>query len=149
MYIVYYCVAIFASLVSVFVFNDKINVSHESVLPIILFVLSIFQAIYFHNHRTKKDFNINNDSELTESEWAALAQYIRNSYILSIPLYIPFILFFSIWIKLLTIIIFLFAFSGGAMFWRIRHSKQLTERLEAEDKELAEQIKKEEMGRIK
>ena len=35
------------------------------------------------------------------------------------------------------------------MFWRIRHSKQLSVRLAAEDKELAEQMKKEEMGRIK
>ena len=146
-FVVYYCVTILMSVLSAFVFKNSIDIS-SSLLPVALIVLSIVQAMYFHSHRRKKDFNINNDSVLTEEEWAVVSIYTRNSFILSIPLYIPFVLFFSLWIKLFTIIIYLLAFSGGAVFWRIRYKRQLMLRLKAEDKELADQIKKEEMGKF-
>ena len=84
---------------------------------------------------------------MTEDEWAVLSVYLRNSYIISIPLYIPFILYFSIWVKILSAFIYLIALGAGPFFWRIRNRDKLIQRLNDEDKELAEQLKKEESGK--
>lgn len=146
-FVVYYFIATIASMISAFIFSDQINVTYESILPLVMIGFSVFQAVYFHNHREKKDFNINNDSPLTEDEWAVLSVYLRNSYIISIPLYIPFILYFSIWVKILSAFIYLIALGAGPFFWRIRNRDKLIQRLNDEDKELAEQLKKEESGK--
>lgn len=51
------------------VFRDDIIISVSSIVPVFLMLLSIIQAGYFHNHRSKKDFNINNDVPINEEEW--------------------------------------------------------------------------------
>ena len=112
-FIIYYFTTMMLNMVCYFTFNEHLHISYESLLPLVLGGLSVFQSVYFHTHRMKKDFNINNDSELTEDEWAVLAVYIRNSYMLSIPLYIPFILFFSAWVKIFSVLIYLFSLGAG------------------------------------
>lgn len=145
----YYIITIIANIIVSVVFYDRTNFSVVSVSPILLMILSISQAAYFNNHRRKKDFNINNDSPLTEEEWAQAAIYIRNSYMIAVPLFIPFILFFSMWIKLLSLLLYFAGVVGGMLYYRIRNKDTVKERYAKEDSDLKEQMKKEELGKWK
>ncbi len=125
-------------------------ISASSVLPLFLLGWSAFQAAYFHKHRAKSDFNINNDADLTEEEWNILSVYMRNSYIISAVLYVPFIFLFITLIKVIaSIVIFAVAFTGAPIYFRIKHGKEYQSRYKREAEELKKQKKKEELGRWK
>ena len=112
--------------------------------------LSIFQSFYFNNHRTKKDFNINNDSLLTEEEWGEMALCMRNTYLLCVPLFVPFIIFFPVLVKLIvSFVLFFVGFAGGSVYYRLHHSEQINNRLMKETEELEIQKKNEELGKWK
>ncbi len=145
----YYFILIFLYTGFTVVFHNYINISVVSIIPLILMILSIFQAAYFHNHRSKKDFNINNDTPLTEEEWEKVAVYMRNSYIIVIPLFVPFILFFSLWVKITSIMLYFIGFSGGMLCYRLRYHKEINRRMSDEMTELIEQEKREELGKWK
>jgi len=131
------------------VFHDSIIISVTSIVPVILILLSIIQAGYFHNHRSKKDFNINNDAPIKDEEWEKAAEYMRNSYMIIIPLFVPFILFFSTWGKVVSLILYFIGFSAGIIYYRIRNYKVINQRMNDEKSELKEQIKREELGKYK
>ena len=145
----YYIILVTVYAVSSVVFRSYINITSASLLPMFLLILSVFQAVYFHNHRGKNDFNINNDSPLTEKDWENISVNNRNSYMIVIPLFIPFVLYFSIWIKLLSIILYLFGFAGGMFYYRIRHREIISNRFVEEESEFKKQREKEELGKWK
>lgn len=146
--IIYYIVAILANVICVAVFSGKIGITEVSALPAFLLCLSAFQGYYFRNHRKKKDFNINNDSELNESEWGVLSVYMSRSYLISLPLYVPFIFFGGTLVKLCSAVVFFAAFAGGAAVYKFKYKNEIAARIESEEAELSEQEKKEELGNI-
>lgn len=131
------------------VFRNYVFLSVTSAVPLILMLLSIIQAGYFHGHRSKIDFNINNDTPIKEVEWEKAAEYMRNSYLIVIPLFVPFILFFSTWVKMASLILYFIGFSGGMVYYRVRNNKAIKRIMNDEVNELKEQMKKEELGRWK
>ncbi|MBE6705913.1 MAG: hypothetical protein E7583_11670 [Ruminococcaceae bacterium] len=145
----YYIILIILCTAFSIVFCDHINITMASLLPLFLMMLSVFQSVYFHNHREKKDFNINNDSPLTEKEWEKVAVYMRNSYMIVTPLFVPFVMFFTSWAKAISIILYLIGFVGGMLYYRLRYHKEIKRRVSDEMTELKEQKKKEELGKWK
>ena len=148
-WVIYYIVALGLNLVGVMVFHDRLNLVFNSVIPLFMIGLSIFQVGYFSRHPHKKDFNTNNNSDLTEREWARMTSYMISSYLIFIPLMLPFVWFFSTGVKLLSILVFLLAFTGGMIWYRLRHGKEYRARFDQENKELEEQRKREELGKWK
>lgn len=148
-WVIYYIVTLGLNLVGVMAFHDRLNLVFNSVIPLFMIGLSVFQIGYFSKHPNKKDFNSNNDSDLTEGEWARMTSYMISSYLIFIPLMLPFVWFFSAGVKLLSILVFLLAFTGGMLWYRLRHGKEYHARFTKENKELEEQQKREELGRWK
>lgn len=145
----YYFIMVIIYAVLSIVFTNRIIITAASLLPMFLMILSICQAVYFNNNRGKKDFNIINDSPVTEQEWGKVSVYKRNSYIIVAPLFLVFVLFFSTWIKLLSIILYLFGFAGGMLYYRIQHRDVISNRFAEEESELKKQQELEELGRWK
>ena len=149
MLVIYYSVAFFINAVCAFVFRQNINITIAAVCPLFLMILSLFQGFYFNNNRSKGDFNTSSSADLTEDEWSILSVYMSYSYFIAVPVLIPFALFFGTPIKVLSIFVYLLAFSAGHICYRIKHSKEYTSRMKLESDELKEQLKKEELGKIK
>lgn len=145
----YYFIMVIIYAVLSIVFTNRIIITAASLLPMFLMILSICQAVYFNNNRGKKDFNIINDSPVNEQEWGKVSVYMRNSYIIVAPLFLVFVLFFSTWIKLLSIILYLFGFAGGMLYYRIQHRDVISNRFAEEESELKKQQELEELGRWK
>ena len=148
-WVIYYIVTLGLNLVGVIVFHETLNFAFNSVIPLFMIGISIFQIGYFSRHPHKKDFNTNNNSDLTEKEWENMTSYMIASYLIFIPFMLPFVWFFSSWGKLLSILVFLLAFTGGMVYYRLRHGKEYRSRFDKEDKELEEQKKREELGKWK
>ena len=117
---IYCLVLLAANIISIFFFHENIHISALSIVPMALIGVSVFQAVYFHNYRTKKDFNTNNNSPLTEREWADMTLYLRNSLIICIPLFIPLIVFFDWYIKIISLPLYFVGFSGGSIYYKIK-----------------------------
>ena len=147
--IFYYIILLAINIVAIVVFRNNVNITAISILPVVLLVLSIFQAIYLHNNRRKKDFNTNNNSPLTEKEWECMTVYMRNAFIICIPLYLPFIFFFDWWTKIISLLIYFIGFTGGTIYYRIKHGNELKARFSKEDEEIKKQKENEELGKWK
>ena len=148
-WVIYYIVTLGLNLVGVIVFHENLNLVFNSVIPLFMIGLSIFQIAYFSKHPNKKDFNTHNDSDLTEGEWEKMTSYMIASYLIFIPWMLPFVWFFSAGVKLISILVFLLAFTGGMIWYRLRHRKEYEARFAKENKELEEQRKREELGQWK
>ena len=148
-WIIYYVVSVI-SVTILAVYNvTQLCINSASIIPIFLIGLSVFQALYFYNNRSKSDFSSGNNSPLSETEWEILSVYMSFSYVFFIPLLLPFVIFFQTPIKALSLIIYGLAFVGGNICFRIKHGKEIKARLEHEKQELDEQKKKEELGIIR
>lgn len=145
----YYLISAMVNVLLLVRFRDRINLTELSIAPIALILLTLFQALYFHQHRKKREFNSNNDSDLTEEEWETLIVYVRNAELICLPLYLPFVFFFSSWVKLLSFLLFTVSFIAGPVYYRIKHKTALNERYAKEDRELEEQKKRESLGKWK
>lgn len=146
---VYYIVMLTLNVLSLILFHKSIHMAYLSLIPLCLLVNSIFQA-YYHANRQAQEPNTTYSakSNLTVLEWEQVSRYTIHSHLIFIPLYLPFVFFFS-WGKLLSFVLFVAAFLGGSIRFRIRHGKEMQERYRQEKRELNEQQKKEEMGRWK
>lgn len=134
---------------SLILFRKLIHVEYLSLMPLCLFGNSIFQA-YYHANRKAQEPNTTYSakSKLTDLEWEQVTRYTVYSHLIAIPLYWPFVFFFS-WGKLLSLVVFVASFLGGSICFRLRHGKEWKERCALENNELSEQQKKEEMGQWK
>jgi len=146
----YTAVTALLSVAAAILLPDRLRVNAGSLLPLVLMFLSAAQAYYFHRHRKRTDFNSSGGaSPLTEEEWGHLSLYVSRSFSMVIPLYLPFILFFPLWGKVMSLILYLAAFAGGNILFRIRHGRVIRERLRREEEEIRRQISREELGRWK
>ena len=146
---IYYIVTLALNAASLLLFHEHINISAVSAMPILLLADSIFQAAYYHNHKNKELNTAHSvDTNITDEDWAQVTVYIVYSNLLAIPLFLPFIWFFS-WGKLLSFVLFLAAFAGGGIWYRVKHGNELHERHRKESKELEEQRKREELGKFR
>ena len=149
-YVVYYAITVVLNILILIFFRAHINLTGASAVPLFLLGLSIFQSAYFKKNRGKYDFNTNNTTDLSDSEWETLSIYMSRSYLVCIPLFLPTVFFFSTLLKtVLSVLVFLIAFTAGAIFFRWRYSKSFQERMKQESNELEEQKKKESLGKFK
>jgi len=146
---IYYISVVSFELLFLFLLRNCVNIGYVSVLPLFLMALSAYQAYYFKRNRRKTDFNINNDADLTDEEWGKLSIYMSYFFSYSVPLHIPFVIFFNDYVKLLSLPIYLISFSGGALLFRIKHHKEYNTRRSSEARELEDQIRREELGKWK
>ena len=131
--------------------KNNININAGSVAPLFLLLLSAFMGAYYYTNRHKEDFSTNYYGiGFTEDEWERVSLYTCRFNIAALPLYIPFIFFFSIAVKtIVPTLIFIIAMMGGVILCRIKYRKELRCRFEAEKRELEEQKNLEESGKWK
>lgn len=148
-WILYYITVLVLHFTGLIFFGNSIHMSYLSLVPLCLLGNSVFQAYYYAQHKAS-DFKTtySAQSNITDREWAQITRYTVYSHLIAIPLYLPFIFFFS-WGKLLSLGLFVASFLGGSVWFRIRHGKDLQGRYDRERNELYEQRKKEEMGQWK
>ncbi len=147
-YVFYYLVTATVNIIIAVVFRNHIILSEFSFVPAFLLLLSVFEAVYFYNSRERSDYDYNYSLEsyrLTNEEWTVFTKYMMNGFSLSIPLYIPFIIFFN-WLKLISVLIFLFCFVLSSAAYKLRFRKQLQAHKLKEKSELERQKAKEEWG---
>ena len=147
-YFIYYVVTTTINIIIASVLKSYIILSKLSFVPVFLLLLSIFEAIYFHNNSEKTDSDTNyslNSYRLQKKEWTTFSEYMMIGFLLSIPLYIPFVIFFD-WLKLLSILIFLLSFILSSAIFKLRFRKQLNANKLKEKEELKSQKAKEELG---
>lgn len=148
--IIYYIIVLLLNLVLLTAFTEQINLSGAGTI-VTMIVIMIFLAYYYNQNR--EEYNFNNTAysfDLTEKEQLSITKCTFISYKIYIPLCIPLIFFFSIWVKVAIVIaIYLLAFATGAIIFRIKSGKAVKERIKNENNELEEQIKKESEGKIK
>ena len=146
---VYYIALIILNILSLLFFRNSIHMSYLSLIPLCLLGNSMFQAYYYAHHKAQEpNTAYSTESNLTDREWRQISRYSVSSHLIAIPLYFPFVFFFS-WGKLLSFVLFVTALLGGSIWFRVRHSKELQERYDQEKNELWEQERKEEMGQWK
>lgn len=148
-WVVYYLITVIATIIIAISNTDIINISIYSVIPLILIAISAFQAFYHYNNRSKIDFNSGNNSPLLEKEWNILSVYMSFSFVFFIPLMFPFVVFFPTPAKALSLILYFLAFISGNIYFRLKYGNAIKSRLDDENKSLTEQLKKEEMGKLK
>ena len=83
--VLYYTITLALNIACVIVFRKQINVTAASVMPVGMLAASLFMSLYFNENRSKSNFNIYNDSDLTEEEMEHVAVCIRDGFVLSPP----------------------------------------------------------------
>ena len=146
--IIYYSTAIMLNIISIFLLHHRIQITATSMIPALLSLLSVFLAFYYAHNR-ENDTTYNTKINISNVEWRKFTSYISCSHLIVIPLYLPFIWFFSSWIKLLSILLFLLAFIGSSAVFRIKHGNEWQSRHDREKNELQKQKRKEELGQWK
>lgn len=146
--IIYYSTAIMLNIISIFLLHHRIQITATSMIPALLSLLSVFLAFYYAHNR-ENDTTYSTKINISNVEWRKFTSYISCSHLIAIPLYLPFIWFFSSWVKLLSILLFLLAFIGSNAVFRIKHGKECQSRNDREKNELQKQKRKEELGQWK
>ena len=143
----YYVMMLVLNVLSLILFRKSIHVAYLSLMPLCLLGNSVFQAYYYANRQAQEpNTTYSAKSNLTDLEWEQVSRYTIRSHLISSPLYLPFVFFFS-WGKLLSFVLFVVSFLGGGIMFRLRYGKEWKGRCDREKNELCEQKKKEEMGR--
>ena len=147
--IIYYCITIIANIVAAIVFHKSINITVLSAMPLFLMALMIFQAFIFRNEKVENGFRTAYGSNLTAAEENKLLSSGSSFLFATIPWIIPFILFFSSFVKVLSILVYIIGLVGGLILYRIKNKGKIVNRIDAEEKERQEQEKKEHLGKWK
>ncbi|MBR2850434.1 MAG: hypothetical protein IKB84_05300 [Clostridia bacterium] len=147
--IIYYCIAIIANVVAIIAFYKNINITGLSIVPIFLIALMIFQALMFKHEKVENGFRTKYGSNLTADEENAMQSVGSKFLYATIPWMIPFIVFFSSPIKLISVLVYIIGFIGGSVLYVLKNKNKITDRMSAEEKERQEQEKKEQLGKWK
>ena len=147
--IIYYCITIIANIVAAIVFYKNINVTVLSVMPLFLIALMIFQALLFKNEKVENGFRTAYGSNLTADEENKMLDSASSFLLATIPLMIPFILFFPSIVKVISILVYIIGLVGGLVLYKIKNKGKIINRMDAEEKERREQEKKEQLGQWK
>lgn len=146
---IYYCATIIINVIIVVVFYKTINITALSILPLFLIALSIFQALTFKKEKVENGFRTMYGSNLTADEENSMFSNCSTFLFLTIPWMIPFIIFFSSPIKVLSILVYVIGLLGGSVLYRIKNKGKIVSRINSEKRELQEQEQKEELGKWK
>ena len=146
---IYYCITALANIISVIAFYKSINITVLSVLPLALIALMIFQAILLKGEKAENGFETAYASNLTADEQNMMSNIGSAFLLATIPFMIPFIIFFSSPVKIISIIVYIVGLLGGGVIYRLKNNGEIKKRLEAEDQERREQEKKEQFGKYK
>ena len=147
--LIYYCIAIIANVVAIIAFYKNINITGLSIVPIFLIALMIFQALMFKHEKVENGFRTKYGSNLTADEENAMQSVGSKFLYATIPWMIPFIVFFSSPIKLISVLVYIIGFVGGSILYVLKNKNKITDRMSAEEKERQEQEKKEQLGKWK
>ncbi len=147
--IIYYWITIIANIVAVITFHKSINITPLSVMPLFLIALMIFQALIFKNEKVENGFRTAYRSDLTADEENKMLSSGSCFLFAAIPWMIPFIFFFSSFVKALSILVYIVGLVGGLLLYKIKNKGEFISRVDAEEKERQEQEKKEELGKWK
>ena len=147
--LIYYCIAIIANVVAIIAFYKNINITGLSIVPIFLIALMIFQALMFKHEKVENGFRTKFGSNLTADEENAMQSVGSKFLYATIPWMIPFIVFFSSPIKLISVLVYIIGFIGGSVLYVLKNKNKITDRMSAEEKERQEQEKKEQLGKWK
>ena len=147
--LIYYCIAIIANVVAIIAFYKNINITGLSIVPIFLIALMIFQALMLKHEKVENGFRTKYGSNLTADEENAMQSVGSKFLYATIPWMIPFIVFFSSPIKLISVLVYIIGFIGGSVLYGLKNKNKITDRMSAEEKERQEQEKKEQLGKWK
>lgn len=147
--LIYYCIAIIANVIAIIAFYKNINITGLSIVPIFLIALMIFQALMFKHEKVENGFRTKYGSNLTADEENAMQSVGSKFLYATIPWMIPFIVFFSSPIKLISVLVYIIGFIGGSVLYVLKNKNKIIDRMSAEEKERQEQEKKEQLGKWK
>ena len=147
--ILYYCITITANMVAAIIFHKSINITGMSVVPLFLIALMIFQALLFKNEKVENGFRTAYGSNLTVTEEIRMLGSASSVLFATIPFMIPFILFFSSPVKLLSILVYVVGLLGSFMLYRLRNKSEIRKRMTSEEAQRIEQESREQLGKWK
>ena len=146
---VYYIITIIANVVATVVFFNQLSINTMSIMPAFLIVLMIFQGMIFKHEKVENGFRIKYRGNLTAEEENSMFDVGSRFLFGTIPWMIPFVFFFSTFVKALSIIVYFVGLCGGLFVYRIKNKRRINTRIENEKAELLDQEKKEELGKWK
>ena len=147
---IYYIITILLNIIGCAVFRRYIHINVISLLPLFLMLDSAFQAYYYHTTQAEKDFNAayGIEADVFSQDSERISTYIVKSHLFSLPLFIPFICFFS-WGKILSFFVFWATFGGVGIRYRMILAKEEWKRENEETVAVNEQNRREENDTIK
>ncbi len=150
--IIYFIVTLILNVACATVFFEEINITALSIAPVVTILVGIIMALVFKSAATDKTMNdtaySTSQPSLTESETTERNNYMSTAIVVSIPLQIPFVLFFPSVVKLICFVVLVFSLICGGIAFKIKRGKSINSRVSDINSELEEQKKKEEMGRF-
>lgn len=146
---IYYCLTAIANIVVAIAFHKSINITGLSLLPLFLIALMIFQALIFKNEKVENGFRTAYGSNLSTDEENKMLKSGSCFLLAALPWMIPFVIFFSSPVKLLSIFVYVIGLVGGLVLHQLKNKAKIVERLTAEEKSRQEQEKKEQLGKWK
>ena len=144
---VYYIITIIANVVATVVFFNQLSINTMSIMPAFLIVLMIFQGMIFKHEKVENGFRIKYRDNLTADEENSMFDVGSRFLFGTIPWMIPFVFFFSTFVKALSIIVYFVGLCGGLFVYRIKNKRRINTRIDNEKAELLDQEKKEELGK--
>lgn len=139
------------NVILVIAFQNSLNITALSVLPLFLMLLMFFQIALLkpgENYDFAGDtaYSFGGVVRLTQEEQAKQYLYLKSAFLLCAPFELPLVLFLPSYWKLLGVIPYILAYIVGAIVFKAKIGKQIQIRIEAEKRKLEEQIEKEELG---
>jgi len=150
--IVYYVIALVANIISLIVLSNCISITIVSIVPVIVFILLAIWSFYYKEQSRQKyqgdtAYTVKGD-RFSKEEQNNLHTCLSNSFSMMIPLCVPFIFFFPNHIEAFSVVLYFVGIILGRGMFDCRYKKEVEERLSREKRELEEQIKKEEIGKL-
>ena len=149
MMFVYYCITILANVIAAVVFYKNINITGLSIIPLVLIALMIFQGVLFKNEKVENGFRTVYGSNLTVDEENKRLSSVARFLFATIPWMIPFVIFFSSPVKVISILIYMIGLIGGLVLYKSKNKGSIISRMNTEEKERQEQEKREQLGKWK
>ena len=129
-YILMSSLASVAVTVSAFIFNEYLQISVMSLLPLFLLLISVFQAWIFSDETKKTDIHQFQSATIpptpeqlhdpSDDEYSALFRLHTIVKILSLPLFVFFIFYFTKWWKLLAVLIYFLGFIAAKIIFKVQ-----------------------------
>lgn len=147
---IYYFVHAILNIGLLTAFRDGINITFYSAVPTFIMVLMFIQTctfrVDFQDSVKGAAYSPSDNVRLTLEERQKQYEYLRYSFRVFIPFVLPFMFFFSSYVKLFSLIPYVLGYLVGGVSFRIKYGNTINERMRAEKDELKKQIQNEELG---